>query len=106
MSNPNRKVDSPGITRRSIEERLKDHPELMERLHALADVVENVGNDLEKADQAERRVLEEVRQLGREVLQGWAQRQQRNKTHEALSKSPELKRKEKKLNLAHALRSH
>ncbi len=90
MSNPNRKVDSPGITRRSIEERLKDHPELMERLHALADVVENVGNDLEKADQAERRVLEEVRQLGHEVLQGWAQRQQRK------SKSPELKRKEKK----------
>lgn len=96
MSNQNGKIDSRGMTRKSIEERLKEHPELMERLHALADVVENVGDDWEKADQVERHVIEEVRQLGHEVLQGWAQRQQRKKSSEALSTSPELKRKEKK----------
>jgi hypothetical protein len=96
MAKQNRKIDSPGTTRKSIEERLKDHPELMERLHVLADVVENVGNDLEKADQVERRVIEEVRQLGQVVLQGWAQGQQRKKIDEALRQSPKLKRKEKK----------
>jgi len=96
MSNQNRSIDSPGSGKRSIEERLKEHPNLMERLHALADVVENAGNDWEKADDAERCVLEEVRQIGHEVLQGWAKRQQRKKAEEALTRNPELKRKEKK----------
>ena len=92
MSDQIRRIDTRGIAKRSIEERLKDHPELLERLQGLADVVENAGNDLEKADEAERRVLEEVRQIGQEVLRGWAKRQQRKKADAALSQERELKR--------------
>ena len=106
MSDPIRKVETRGIRPRSIEERLKDHPDLLARLEALADIVENAGGDLEKADEAERRVLEQVRHMGQEVLQGWAQRQQRKKADQALSQERELKRKEKKLKLAHAVWSH
>jgi len=96
MSNRNRSQDSKGNVKRSIEERLKDHPDLIGRLEALADIMENTGDDVEKADEAERRVLEEVRHIGHQVLQGWAQRQQRKKADVALSQERELKRKEKK----------
>jgi uncharacterized Ntn-hydrolase superfamily protein len=96
MSNRNGSQDRKGQVKRSIEERLKDHPDLIARLEALADIVENSDGDVEKADEAERRVLEEVRQMGHQVLQGWAQRQQRKKAEAALSQERELKRKEKK----------
>ena len=36
-------------------------------------MVEDAGGDLEKADAAERRVIEELRQMGNEVLTEWAQ---------------------------------
>ena len=96
MSNRKGRQDSKGQVKRSIEERLKDHPDLIARLEALADIVENSDGDVEKADEAERRVLEEVRLMGHQVLQGWAQRQQRKKVDAALSQERELKRKEKK----------
>jgi hypothetical protein len=52
--------------------RLKKYPQLRGRIERLVDLVENVGDDLRKADEAERRVIEEVRRLGQEVLEGWA----------------------------------
>jgi hypothetical protein len=55
--------------------RLNRHPQLRGRLERLVDLVEDAGDDLRKADEAERRVIEEVRRLGQEVLEGWAARQ-------------------------------
>ncbi len=54
-------------------QRLNDHPVLRARFESLLGVVEDAGGDLEKADAAERRVIEEVRQMGNEVLTAWAQ---------------------------------
>ena len=48
--------------------RLKKHPQLRGRIERLVDLVEDVGDDLRKADEAEQRVIEEVRRLGQEVL--------------------------------------
>ena len=96
MSNRNSSQNPKGPVKRSIEERLKDHPDLIARLEGLADIVENSEGDVEKAEEAEQRVLEEVRQMGHQVLQGWAQRQQRRKAEAARSQERELKRKEKK----------
>jgi hypothetical protein len=52
--------------------RLNKHPQLRGRVERLVDMVEDVGEDLRKADEAERRVIDEVRRLGQEVLEGWA----------------------------------
>jgi len=49
------------------------HPLLRARVESLLGVVEDAGGDLEKADAAERRVIEELRQMGNEVLTEWAQ---------------------------------
>ena len=54
-------------------QRIKRHPLLLARVESLLAVVEDAGDDLEKADAAERRVIEELRQMGNEVLTEWAQ---------------------------------
>lgn len=56
-------------------ERLKQHPQLRGRVERLVDLVEDAGDDLRKADEAERRVIEGVRGLGQELLEDWAEGQ-------------------------------
>jgi len=83
------------IGRRNLLERLEKHPELKERFEMILDIVENASGDVEKADEAERRAIEAVRQLGNEIVQGWAQRQHQKKENECDQKE-ELSRMEKK----------
>lgn len=45
-------------------------------MNRLLEVVENAEGDVDRAADAERRVIEELRQLGQEALQGWAERRQ------------------------------
>ncbi len=67
-------VASPG--RKSVEERLREHPQLKARIERMLDVVENLGGAVVKADEAEERLVEEVRKMGQEALQEWAAGQQ------------------------------
>ena len=67
---------------RSLEERLREHPELRAKMESLLAVVENAAGDVEKVAEAERRVTEELRQLGNEALHGWARRQAQRKEEE------------------------
>ena len=53
-------------------QRLNSHPVLRARIECLLEVVEDTAGDVGKADAAERRVIEELRQLGNEVLTAWA----------------------------------
>lgn len=62
--------------RKSFEERLRDYPELKERFEAILAIAEAEGNELERADDAEQRAIEEVRKLGNEVMHGWARRRE------------------------------
>lgn len=81
--------------RPSLEERLNQYPELKAKLEAMLAIMENAGGDVEKAAEAERRIIEELRQMGNEVLHGWARRQQQKKEQEYNTK-PGVHRKEKK----------
>jgi len=55
-------------------ERLDRHPAVKARVERMLELLENTGGDLKRADEAERRVIEEVRAMGQELLRGWAQR--------------------------------
>ena len=55
-------------------ERLNRHPLLRARVENLLGVVEDAAGDCEKADAVERRVIEELRQMGNEALTAWAER--------------------------------
>ena len=89
-------VIEAGSTRKhSLDERLKDLPDVRARFERMLDVIENAAGDIEKAAEAERRVIEELRQMGNEVLHGWARRQQQKKEDEFDSK-PGVNRKGEK----------
>jgi hypothetical protein len=54
---------------------LNRHPHLKNRIESLLQVVENTAGDVTLAVAAERRVIEEIRQMGQEALEAWAIRQ-------------------------------
>jgi uncharacterized protein YqeY len=56
-------------------EKLKANPGLRDRVESLLLAVEDERGDLREADAAEFRIIEEMRQLGRESLTAWAERQ-------------------------------
>src|SRR4029077_5251309 len=83
------------INQPSLEERLKEYPELKAKIETMLAIIENAGGDVEKAAEAERRIIEELRQMGNEVLHSWARRQQQKKEDEYDTK-PGANRKGKK----------
>ncbi|HBZ57161.1 MAG TPA: hypothetical protein DEO88_17280 [Syntrophobacteraceae bacterium] len=58
--------------KRSLEERLQEHPGLCKRLESILDIAENADGALKTADEAEQRAIEELRRLGNELIQQWA----------------------------------
>ncbi|SRR5258708_25810458 len=89
-------VEKAGLARQpSLEERLQEYPELKVKIEAMLGIMENAGGDVEKAAEAERRIIEELRQMGNEVLHGWARHQQQKK-EEQYQAQPGVNRKEKK----------
>ena len=75
--------------------RLNKHPQSRGRVERLVDLVEDAGDDLRRADEAERRVIEEVRRLGQEVLEGSADGQVAKRA-DALERTPGVWREGKK----------
>lgn len=89
----------------SLEQRLRAHPELKARVERLLEIVEDAGGDWQKADAAEQRVIEELRQMGQQILQGWAQGQEHKQSQEVEQK-PGMRRKGKKTLLVQLLRGY
>lgn len=63
--------------------RLSAYPELRCRMESLLLAVEDEAGELQKADEAELRVIEEMRRTGKVALQAWAQRQVDKTSQEA-----------------------
>jgi hypothetical protein len=56
--------------------RLAQYPELRARFEEILAVAENERGDANTADEAEERAVEQVRRLGQELMQTWAERKQ------------------------------
>ena len=83
--------------------RLQRHPDLLAKVDALLDIVDNASGDALKADEAEQLVFEELRRMGQQAIQAWAERRQQRVESDCDARS-DLARKEKKAPLAHPLR--
>ena len=78
--------------------RLRENPELKAKIETLLAIIENAGGDVEKAAEAERRIIEEMRKMGNEVMHSWARHQQQKREAEYQAK-PGMNRKEKKTSI-------
>ncbi len=74
---------------------LRAHPSLRSRFASMAAAVDGCGGDLKEADAAEEFLVEEMRLLGREALQGWAETQVRS-SEQDLRRQPGLHRQGEK----------
>jgi hypothetical protein len=80
----------------SLESRLRRHPHLRARLEGLLDIIDNAGDDIEKASAAEQRIMEELRNMGNQALHAWAESQERRKAEPLEHSIPGVKKKGKK----------
>ena len=74
---------------------LRRHPDFRNRVASIALPMENAGGDLREADAAEERLVEEMRRLGREALQGWAKKRVEVAEQE-IRQQPSMRRQGKK----------
>jgi hypothetical protein len=63
-----------GARAESVAQRLERHPIVKARITKLLDLIENADGDVRRADDAERRAIDELRAMGQELLHGWGQR--------------------------------
>lgn len=61
-----------GMSDEALVERLNGHPELRSRVESMLLVVDDEMGNLQEADAAEMRLIEEMRRMGQESLQAWA----------------------------------
>ena len=57
----------------TLEQRLSQYPSLKNRIELLINIIEDSAGDCQKANEAEMRVIDELRQLGSEALHCWAE---------------------------------
>ena len=68
-------MESTKLSDEEILRGLNANPQIKNRIASLLGVVEDRGGDLRLADAAEARLIEEIRQMGQEAMQAWAERQ-------------------------------
>lgn len=84
---------------------LNAHPQIKKRIASMLAVVEDAGGDLKLADAAEIRLIEEIRRMGQEAMQAWADRQV-ERSEQNIRQSGQVHREGKKTLLAHPRRRH
>ena len=70
-------------TSKTLAEKLAAPPELEKRVSRLIDILEAESGHLDRADEAEDRVIENLRELGNELLTGWGVHKENQKFEEA-----------------------
>jgi hypothetical protein len=63
------------VKRIALLQRMEKYPHLEARLEALLNLAENTSGEYDRADDAEGRLIIEMRNLGQEMLQEWANNQ-------------------------------
>lgn len=88
-------MESMMLSDETILRRLNANPQIKNRIASMLAVVEDAAGDLKEADAAEMRLIEEVRRLGQEAMQAWAN-QQIEATEQAVRRGGEVQREGKK----------
>ena len=88
-------MESTKLSDEEILRGLNANPQIKNRIASLLAVVEDSGGDLRLADAAEARLIEEIRQMGQEAMQAWAERQV-GKCEQEVRQSEQVHREGKK----------
>ena len=87
----------PMTSTKILAEKLAAHPELEKRVSDLINIVDAEPGRLDKADEAEEAVIENLRELGKELLTEWGTGKESQTFNEAHGSHPESSVKKKDL---------
>ncbi len=82
------------MTGSNLEERLRSSG-LLNRIQELVAIVEDTNGDVKKADEAEMRLIEELRRMGSDAMHAWAKRKMEQTAGDAQEKEDAEKRGKK-----------
>jgi len=85
LHNSNQNKNQP-----SLDERFAKRPHLRRRLLLIADMIDQAVAEGCTAHEAEARAIEQIRKLGQEVLNDWAQKSEPQARQRAQSENPKL----------------
>jgi hypothetical protein len=88
--------NTPKYPAPSLEDRLRQHPELKAKIESILAVVENAQGDIKSANEAEQFVIEEIQKLGQAALQGWADQTHQQQQQDFKTAHPQAHRSGKK----------
>lgn len=77
-------------------ERLREHPELMERFQTILEITANTDGPIKRADEVEALLIEQMRRLGNASLESWASRAERTLGEQLKQKDPSAVVRKKK----------
>lgn len=67
-----KKNSHPNAQEEQLIQRLRQHPELMERFQSILEISAHPEGPIQSADEVEARLIEELRRLGNTTMRDWA----------------------------------
>lgn len=77
-------------------EQLREHPELMDRFRTILEITGNTADPIQRADEIEALLIEEMRRLGNATMESWASRAERTLAEQLQQKEPSATVRKKK----------
>lgn len=77
MKNKDRHQSKLSAEELQLIERLREHPELMERFQTILEITASAEGPLKQADEIEELLIQEMRRLGSTTMESWASRAER-----------------------------
>jgi hypothetical protein len=77
-------------------EQLRQHPEIMARVHSILEIVRSEEGALKTADQVEELLIQEIRQLGQATMSQWAAQAEPRVSTELKDQDPTVRSRKKK----------
>ena len=84
------------VSESQLLERLRQHPEMMERVHSILEIAFNTEGPLKSADQVEELLIQEIRRLGNTSMHEWARQAEQRVSREVKAQDGTLRRHKKK----------
>ena len=81
---------------RQLIERLREHPELMERFRTILEITASGDGPLKRADEIEDLLIEEMRRLGNTTMGSWATRSEQTVAEQLKQEDPSAGVRKKK----------
>ncbi len=72
MTKKNTRLGTLSAQELQLIERLREHPDLMERFQSILQISANADGPVKSADEVEGLLIEEMRRLGNATMGGWA----------------------------------